>query len=283
MKIIILIFLLFLSIKSVSVSKMNFESLIKKSHPFAYALDLKLIPSKQANAPVTICCHGYGHSNKIAEVVHSFRVIPDHLLGFNFPDYGIIPSFDHNKTTFGSIDEILPLLFVLKLCVIDAGQDIINLYGFSAGGGAIINALALLNRSQYAEKLTKIGITDNYKKKIIAAVEKGLIILDCPLKSMEEIIDLRGKDLMLEIMSECYKKNDMRPIDAIDGLLGLKLNIILHFQDPDDILSNRDDTLFSNKLTTVNKGNTCVVIGKDGGHNTFHASLWKEYKKWCEL
>jgi hypothetical protein len=258
-------------------------SQISQQHPFSYDLGIKVIPSKQAHAGITICCHGYGHSNKIINVVHAAQVIPDHLIGFNFPDYNITGATDHAKSTFGSINEILPLLYIIKRCVHDLELSEINLYGFSAGGGAIINALAVLNQSTYDAQLMDIGITAALKKQMLEAIERGLIILDCPLKSVEEILAHRGKSPGLEILMIRYAQNNMRPIDAIDALHGLRLTILLHFQQPDEILGNHDDVLFIERLRHANAGNTMVVIGSEGGHNVFHASLWQRYREFKNL
>ena len=153
------------------------------------------------------------------------------------------------------------------------------MYGFSAGGGAIINALATLNQTYHDESLEKISIFKETKKQLLDVLEKGLIILDCPLKSIEEIIALRGKIRELEILSDHYTKNNMNPIDVLNLLVGLNLNILLHFQNSDEILGNRDDMLFVERLKQANKGTTTVLLGFDGGHNTYHASLWNAYKE----
>lgn len=250
------------------------------SNPFNYDLGVRIISAKKETAGTTICCHGYGHSNAIIDVVHSFGVMPDHLVSFNFPDYDCVAKrYDPTKSSFGSIDEIRPLLYVLKKCVIDAGLESVNLYGFSAGGGAVVNALAVLNQNTYDEQLKALSITGEAKQKIISALQKGLIILDCPLKSIDEVMALRGKDQEFMILSERYIKNNMRPIDTIQKLAGMNLTILLHFQTPDEILGNRDDKLFADRLATANKGKTTVIYGKDGGHNSYHATLWKEYKR----
>lgn len=256
-----------------------FNALNHRKAPFVYDIGIKLIGSKQRDAQVTICCHGYGSSNDIVRAVESFDAIPDHLISFNFPDYNCIAKkYDPRTSSFGTINEILPLLYVIKLCVIDAGLSNLNLYGFSAGGGAIINALAVLNQTKYDAQLRAIGIHQEDKRNIISALEKGLIILDCPLKSIDEIMTLRGKTQEFTVLAERYRHNNMRPIDTVEQLRGLKLPILLHFQESDEILSNRDDALFIERLRNANQGTTEVAIGNDGGHNSYHACLWRKYK-----
>ncbi len=267
---------LFLS-THVWANKMLIDVIKKSKNPLSYDLGIKIIPSKVNDSKIMICCHGYGHNNKIADVINSYKVVKDNLVSFNFPDFNITDESDHNKSCFGSINEILPLLYVIKLCVIEGKQSTINLYGFSAGGGAIINLLAILNQDTFDKKLQEIGINSAEKRLIIDALQAGNIILDCPLKSMDEIIAFRGDWIGFKIVAQRYVINNMRPIDNIKKLAGLKLNILLHFQNPDEILSNRDDELFIDELKKVNK-NTKVVIASEGGHNVFHKKLWEAYR-----
>jgi len=270
--------LLFLTNTVYPITKTELHNIFKQQAPFPYNLGIKVMPGKQTNSGVTICCHGYGSSCEIGEVVHSFRVIPDHLVSFNFPDYDCIRrKLKVEQTVFGSIDEILPLLYVLKMCVIDAGLKSIDLYGFSAGGGAIINVLATLNKNTHDESLKKIGIDAEGKKRIITALEKGLIILDCPLKSMDEVADFNPSPEKL-ILANRYRDNNMRPIDSITMLQGLKLNILVHFQVPDEMIGNRDDKLFIERLKATNKGTTKEVFASEGGHNAYHRSMWNAYQ-----
>ncbi len=279
MKKLIFFFLIMVNVMTNSVSKDAILKVITESkNPFTYDLGLKVIPSKDDNAQIMICCHGYGDSNQIADVIHSYGVVSDHLVSFNFPDFGVPEESGYSRPSFGTINEVLPLLYVLKICVIDLQQRAINLYGFSAGGGAVINALSILNQYQYDEQLKKVGISIDEKKVMIRALEAGKVILDCPLKSMEEIMAFRGSTPEFELLAQQYAQNNMRPIDAINSIKGLKLHIILHFQQYDEMLSNRDDVLCIERLQKANQGKTDVVIGFDGGHNTFHASLWNTYK-----
>jgi hypothetical protein len=81
------------------------------------------------------------------------------------------------------------------------------------------------------------------------------------------------------ILAERYRANNMRPIDSVERIKGLKLNILLHFQQPDEIIGNREEQLFIDRLRAANSGITEVVIGHDGGHNSYHRSLWSAYAK----
>ena len=242
-------------------------------NPFSHDLGVKIVPGKDQKKSLTLCCHGYGHNHEIVDIVHSNHIFSGNLVGFNFPDHDITPLHDHHKSFYGSIDEILPLLYLMKYYVCDQQMPNFNLYGFSAGGGAIVNALAILNQQLYQERLQSVGISNKEIKQIISALENGLIILDCPLKSMREIVASRGFSPELEILATRYEKNKMNPLDVLSSLSGLKLTIILNFQNPDEILSNRDDKVFIERLKKANKGKTTVITGLHGGHNTYHREL----------
>lgn len=244
------------------------------SNPFKY--DLHISYTQNKNSKVMILAHGMGGNYKISQSIKTDST----LVSFNFPDhdYGN-RELKANETTYGTINEILPLLYVIKKCVLIDGHKEIDLYGFSAGGGAIINALGVLNTARYDDSLKKIGIFQKEKEKMLLAIQKGLIILDAPLKSISEIIDFRGSSKELEIFAKRYRENDMEPINSLKYLEGLSLNFIVHFQNPDEILSNRDDDIFFERLKIFNSGTTRLIIGRDGGHNMPHHSLWDFYSK----
>jgi hypothetical protein len=281
--ILVLIGMIFMSNNLMYTTTYNQIHLLQEiRHPFDYDLAINIVSSNQQDAPVMICCHGYGHNNEIAEVVAAHLTVPYHLVSFNFPDHDITNASDHTKSTFGSIDELLPLLYVMKRCIVDCKLSKIGLYGFSAGGGAIINALAVLQQGTYKQDLQTIGITEVDSNTILKALERGIIILECPLKSIEEIIAARGPSRQFTILAQRYANNHMRPIDIVSLLDGIKTTIFLHFENPDDILGNKDDHLFADRLITANKGTTIVTIGYEGGHNNSHKELWKKlYDYFC--
>jgi hypothetical protein len=249
------------------------------STPFDYDLHLTRIPGTSSKTIVVF--HGMGGDYTIAPLIKAQASLNDTLVTFNFPDYGIRDGiYNAKKTSYGSIQELLPAIFVLKKLIVDEQIKEINLYGFSAGGGAIINTLAVLNTSKYDADLKSIGVNQKDKEKILEEVQKGTIILDAPLKSVAEIIDFRGTATDLVTIGERYRENDMEPIGSIEKLKGLSLHFIVHFQNHDLILSNRDDQLFYDRLKKVNAdGTTLLIIGNDGGHNLPHPSLWKFYKE----
>ncbi len=108
------------------------------------------------------------------------KCIESTLVSFNFPEYDIAQgrTYDPKKATFGTIDELLPALHIMKHIVLDQDLDSIDLYGFSAGGGALVYVIKVLNSSLYDEKLRELGIGEIEKKKLLLAIEKGIVILD---------------------------------------------------------------------------------------------------------
>lgn len=245
--------------------------------PLFAAEDLQMTYTPGKSPQMMILAHGMGSNHTISNAVK----VDQTLVSFNFTDHDFFErGIPYEKTTFGTFDELIPLLLVMKKCVIEEGRGEINLYGFSAGGGAIVNALGTLNSKRFDDRLQEIGIDSHQKTQILRASEKGTILLDVPLKSLQELIDLRGKSRDLLIMAARYQANDMEPIEALKYLQGLTLNVIIHFQNPDEVLYNRDDDLFFERFKAINpRGTTTLIIGNDGGHNAWHRSLWEYYNR----
>lgn len=270
-----------------SITEESLRTVLQQSavlSSFNYDLALKVLGAPQSDADIMICCHGYGGNHRVAQRLGLYKIIPDHIIGFNFPDHDMRPYMDHANVSFGTIHELLPLIALLKTCVVSGGIQKINLYGFSAGGAAVINTLAILMTNRYEKELQGFGVTNLEKQKILNAIQAGLVILDCPLKSLEEVIAQEGPLPALLMVAKKYEENNLRPIDSLESLRGLALNIVLHFQEPDEILSNRDDALFIQLVQNSNDGKTTVVIGaNEGGHNGYHPSLWKAYAELLNL
>jgi|GEM_PF-756137 len=263
----------------------QFENdLVTKAHSlFTYSMGTKVLVADGDSLKdgVTITLHGSGANKDIGRRLKDRGLLCGPVIIFNFPDHDIPNwnTYDFSQSTFGTINELLPPLFLMKQCL-DHGIEKISLYGFSAGGGATVNLLAVLNSDKYAHELEQIGITHNDRGMILEAVRKGLVILDCPLKSIDEIAAARGPGQWSIILDRQYRLNEMRPIDRLDGLEGLELNVLLYFELNDEVLSNRDDQLFIDRLKTYNAGGTTTVVtGSTGGHNTLSRPLWQAYEK----
>lgn len=244
---------------------------------FGYNPDLELVSTKSPEGDlITITAHGYGSNKKTGNNVAKYAPLTGYVLTLNLPDHDQMGTKNY-QFKYGTISELLPYLYAIKLAV-DAGIKKINLYGFSAGGGVVINSLAVLNGHLFDAELEKIGITNRDKKEILNAIEKGVVLLDAPLKTIEEVIAGRGSNPELEMVAKQYKENNLRPIDSLEALHGLKLNIVLYFENPDEIIFNRDDAEFIKRLKEANSlGSTRVIEMHDGGHINWHSGLWQEY------
>lgn len=279
MKNILFLFLIIWTVQLEAVSPQAINEIVAETtNPFQYDLHLTAVPSDKLDAELLIGMHGMGSDYRLANILKSNPALPYHIAAFNFPDYGSLNN-EVKKTTFGTFDEVAPALFVLKRFVVDGGIDKVHLYGFSAGGGAIVNVLAILNSNRYDKSLQALGIGDQEKQKILQAIQQGSVILEVPLKSIDEIADLYG-DREMRRLAQRANENGMTPIQNLQKLQGLSLNIFVYFAFPDEALGNRDDKKYIEILKKANqKGQTISIIGKTAGHTNYHPELWNAYQK----
>ncbi|MCX6995047.1 MAG: hypothetical protein NTY13_04415 [Chlamydiae bacterium] len=221
-----------------------------------------------------ICLHGYGDNYTLGIRLKEKASLSDTVISFNLPDHDIKENDDHINSVFGTPAEILPALDILKKCIIEEGRSPITLYGMSAGGGVLINILSLV----YGNQPIPFSLED--RQKIRKELENGVIILDVPFRSLDEIIAHRGASTPeLTLVSKRYHKNNMSPIEVLQTLHELRLNIIVYIAKPDEVISNRDDELFIKRLKEANSlGTTTVIYGENGGHGGCHLQLWNYYK-----
>ncbi len=218
-----------------------------------------------------ICCHGYKGTWELAKRLP--QVFPYHVIGFDFPDAGRdVILRDPHTLKYGTLEELTPLVEIMRACVIEGGLDTLHLYGFSAGGAAVVNVLATLNNGRYP-------LPEGEREKILAAIQRGKVILDCPLKSLSEIAEMVGPLPPLLVVRDRYIKNNLVPIESLKELYPLSLNILLHFQDPDFVVANRDDDLFAERLKQYNRnGRTVYIKGTEGKHWACLPTLQKAYE-----
>lgn len=269
----------FVSLSAVSFDKLK-EVVDTSRNPFAYDLHLHMLQGATANENVLICLHGMGSDHSLVEVMKANKAIRHHLVGFNFPDYGSrYERTNMLETHYGTIDELLPVLYVWKRCVVAGGVDCVHLYGFSAGGGALVNAVSILNEGCYASELSLIGIGEIERRQMLAALEKGSVILEAPLKSFDELCEVFGERGLVPLAQRA-RKNGLCPIDNLRSLHGLELSCYVYFSNPDEALSNRDDHEYIRRLRQGNeKGRTTAIIGKSAGHTAYHPELWEAYRE----
>lgn len=272
----------FINFLVVAVDVQKLSQIFKNSTPpFNYNMWITVIPGRDQNSDVIVFLHGYGSDYSIADILQSYGEIDEHLVAFNFPDYRILErNYEPSKSVFGTIDEILPVIYILKKLVIDAQVHKIALYGFSAGGGALINTLMVLNTNRFDKQLQQLGLDKTEKQEILEALQKGWILLDAPLKSVKEIqqaISQRRKD----IISQRYLSNHFEPLENLQYLNGLKLNAIIYWEVPDEALGNRFDAVYAERFKKFNPhGKTIVLEGRTkGGHSGYHTMLWRRYNQ----
>ena len=250
----------------------------KKTSKPQFNYDLHLTTTEGDPTKAVICLHGFGGDYTIANSVYPYFQDKATVISFNFPDYGkAVGHFDPTLTSFGSIEEILPALYVLRHAIVDRGISHVCLYGFSAGGAALINLLYVLSTSAFDDKLIEVGIGAKEKMHILQVIAKGDVILDTPLKSMDEIISVHGLTSDLKVIAKRYRENGMEPIESITKWKNLSLQVLIHFQVPDEVLSNIDDDRFLNLLHKYNLGSTKTLMGSEAGHFLPHSKLWEHY------
>ncbi|MFN0065401.1 MAG: hypothetical protein ACKVOH_04110 [Chlamydiales bacterium] len=226
----------------------------------------KVIAGEGWDQDPMIIAHGYGMDDSLTDIVSSSGLTPHHLVGFNFPDYGHdIDVTRPDKLCFGTIKELAPLINLMRACVLEAGAKRLHVYGFSAGGGAVVNALGVLCQHRFCNEL---NLNPEEMDNIIEAVERGSVLLDCPLKSIDEICDVVEKtNPHLRYIADIYIAWGMRPIDSLLKLEGHAFDLYLHFENPDVILSNRDDMFYIDNLERGNYlGRNTIVLGYLGLH-----------------
>jgi hypothetical protein len=188
---------------------------------FNYDLSIQVLKGSHDHADIMICCHGMGANYHTAATIRANPDIESHLIGFNLPDHSLsIDAFNVSKTTYGTIQELLPLIAIIRECTVHQAVDKISLYGFSSGGGTVVNTIAVLNTSRYDADLRKLGVSGEDKVRMLDAIQKGVILLEVPLKSMEEIIAVNGCHPAMQFLMNRYRKNDMTPISSLKYLQG---------------------------------------------------------------
>lgn len=251
--------------------------LIKQENPFGYDLDVQY--SKGTNPTILLLSHGFGsNSQAILNDVRPYT--QDTLIAFNYIDHDFSHATgDDNKTSIATPLEIMPLIYMLKKCIVDLHLQSISLYGYALGASNIIYAIDYLMNKSRDELSKKYNITDQDKILILEAIRKGKILLDVPFKHIDEIIALRGPTPILLMYKERAAKNGiLAPLDTLKKLKNLDMTFLLFFDINNEEFSNRDDSLFVKSLFDANPKGTNIIISTDnGGHAANHPTLWKIY------
>lgn len=266
------------SIVSCSSTQDDFERSMKsieKDNPFHHELDIRY--SKGTSKNILLLSHGFGgNSQSIID-----RVRPntsDTIIGFNYIDHDFSHATgDDRKTSLATPLEFMPLIYMLKKCVVENNMSTISLYGYALGASDIIYAISFLSTVDRDDLLKKYNITASDKIRILDALRKGKILLDDPFKSIDEMIAFRGPtEILLMYKERANKNNVLSPVDTLAKLKDLNMTFLLFFDIKNEEFFNRDDSNFAKNLIDANANGTNVVITADnGGHTANHHTLWK--------
>ena len=175
---------------------------------------------------------------------------------------------------------MLPALYVIKWAKDSLGLDSVDLFGYSRGGATILNAIAILNdkTGEYDDELTRIGIDQQERRAILKMIQRGCIVLNCPLTDANVSAAFRFKNFAPKALQAfakvgCYQPKGMQALASAQQLGKLKLKFLIHFQHHDTIVSNENEANLYHRLAYYNPRTTYIVLGNNGGHLHTHAAL----------
>lgn len=237
-------------------------------------------PGLPAGKSATIYAHDWGDSQLSIDYFHrNADYLPNTIVGFNFIDANFgafLPTY--KKSNFCQAKDIAALSTVLAAVDI-SGADPIHIFGHGRGAGTIITTLSRLSRySIYRRFFKKLGISREQAKNIIKKVQRGVIVLNCPLIDMYTIIqDKLGwfdmgwaipfvRGCILPTITQ-YRPCGDSPLKAARYLKRLDLTICIYTEQQDMMVGNRAEARLYAKLAGPD---TYFCIGDDGSH--FHTS-----------
>jgi hypothetical protein len=252
---------------------------------FHYNLRIEHVIDNDSNVQVnhqrpTIYFHGWGDTKNSAKLLKAFTdVLPGDIVTFHFHDQGvIIPKLRH--ANLGQLPDVLSGIYVLKWVKDMLNVPAVDLFGYSRGGATVLNLIAVLNdkKGLYDSALLRIGVDANERHALLTMIQNGCIVLNCPLTDMNTSVQERMKKYTPHILKALSRFTKYQPY-GLQGLTsattfeGLKLNILLHFQYHDTVVSNKNEAELYKILHEFNPKTTYLVLGNDGGHLHTHASL----------
>lgn len=251
---------------------------LDKENPFSHDLSIQCSPG--TNQTILLCSHGFGGSSQSV----MDRVRPntsDTVISFNYIDHDFShETGDDTKTVVATPLEVMPLLYMLKKCVVDNKLSSISLYGYALGAANIIYAIERLTTENFDDLLKKYSITTSDKETMLNAIRRGKILLDVPFKSIDEVIALRESNSTTALMykERAAKYGISSPLKTLSKLKNLGMTFLLFFTTNNEEFSNRYDADFAKNLLDANANGTNIVITADnGGHSDMHTMLWKIY------
>ena len=242
-------------------------------------------PTKRTNHErPTIYLHGWGDTKHSAKLLKAFcDVLPGDIITFQFRDHGVFLA-KLKYSNLGQLPDVLSTIYAIKWTKDNLHAKEVDLFGYSRGGATLLNTLAVLNdkSEKYDADLEKIGVTSHERKELLAMIQRGCHVLDCPLTDMNVTIKQFMKKKMgskspfwlkaFEALTR-YKRDGLQGLSSANALAGLKLNILTHFQHKDSIVSNKNETELYKRLYKHNPRTTFMVLGNNGGHLHSHSAL----------
>lgn len=273
----LLAFLLFIASCATPDSCKKITTALEKENPFGHDLSVQCLSG--TNQIVLLCSHEFGGSSQ--SVMNRVRAnTPDTVISFNYIDHDFShETGDDTKTVIATPLEVMPLLYMLKKCVVDNNISPISLYGYALGAANIIYAIERLTTENQDDLLRKYNINESDKRSILRAVRGGKILLDVPFKTLDEVITLRGlNETTLMYQDRAAKSGILSPLETLGKLRDLNMTFLLLFTTNDQEFSNRYDSDFAKNLLDANaNGINIVITGDNGGHSDTHTMLWKIY------
>ncbi len=228
----------------------------------------------------TLVLHGWGDTKNIAKLLKGLcDVLPGNVITFNFHDRGvIIPKIHHSS--LGQLHDVLPALYTLKWARDRLNITEIDLFGYSRGAATVLNMIAVLNdkTGTYDKDLARLDIYAQERNSLLSMIQRGCITLNCPLSNANMTAAFRFKEYAPNLLKAFarvghYQIDGLQALQSAEKFDGLKLNILLHFQNNDTIVSNQNEAKLYNRLAKHNPKTTYVVLGDNGGHIHTHAAL----------
>ncbi len=217
-------------------------------------------------------------NKKHAHLLKLYDVLPGDIITFNFPD-GVwrapIPLW---YSSLGQLSDVLPALYALSYAYDTFGLKAIDIFGYSRGGAVAVNMLAVLHNKTgtYDTALAEIGITATKRKQLIALIENGSVVLNCPL--IDGNVTLKKYSRTVQFLARTftnYKHDGLQALQSAQLLSDLKLRVLLHFQYNDTRVTNQKEAELYNAFAQCNPDATYLLLGNDGGHVHSHDALSK--------